>query len=119
MSRSRALLAAVALESDPKRVHTRAQIVPTEIRGIVTTTAEQDHFPFLVWDVSPSGLGLWMSKRVAPGENVKVVVGQPYLLMLNATVVWCDEDATANGYRCGVQVEGKRHSLESLYEKFK
>lgn len=100
------------------RAHIRAQIVPSEIRGILTLTATSDHMPFLVWDVSPTGLGLWTTGPLAVGETVKIVVGQPYLLILNATVMWCDHEPSAQGFRCGVQVAGKQESLTSLYEKF-
>ena len=100
------------------RAYIRAQVVPSEIRGIATLPESGDHVPFLVWDVSPTGLGLWMTQKVEIGAAVKVVVGQPYLLVLIGTVVWCDDVAEANGYRCGLQIDGKKDSLTALYENF-
>ena len=100
------------------RKSVRAQVVPTEIRGIATVTSSGEHLPFLVWDVSADGMGLWVSQPLKVGDKVRIAVGQPYLVVLEGEIVWSDENAEANGYRCGVKVVASKEALVGLYEKF-
>lgn len=100
------------------RQSVRAQIVPTEIRGIATVASSGDHLPFLVWDVSAEGMGLWVSQALKVGDKVRIAVGQPYLVVLEGEIVWSDENAEANGYRCGVKIVASKEALVGLYEKF-
>lgn len=96
----------------------RAQVLPTEIRGIVTAIGSGEHLPFLVWDVSHEGIGLWLSQPLTVGDKVRIAVGQPYLVVLDATVIWCDDKAQSQGFRCGFSVTQSREVLVGLYEQF-
>lgn len=96
----------------------RAPVVPTQIKGLLTREGSNEaQLPFLVWDVSESGIGLWCSDELHNGDRVKVTVGQPYLLVIEGEVRWV-EKGEDGGYRCGVDVKNPNRQLQSLYETF-
>ena len=96
----------------------RTPVVPTQIKGLLTRAGSTEQLPFLIWDVSKSGIGLWSSGRLEAGESIKVTVGQPHLLMLDCEVRWCEEKADGEGFRCGLSVPENSAQLHSLYETF-
>ncbi len=96
----------------------RAPVVPKEINGLLTRQKEGRQAPFLIWDVSEFGLGLWSAERLEQGEVVKVTVGEPFPLIIDCKVKWCASEAEHEGFRCGLEVEGSSKQLESLYQTF-
>ncbi len=64
-----------------------------------------------MWDVSERGLGLWSTELLTPGETVKITVGQPYLLVLEARVKWCDQKKTMKGIAAVSRWRSKALSL--------
>lgn len=97
----------------------RAPVLPDEIKGLLTRAENSQQAPFLIWDVSRHGLGLWSSEALRPGEKVKVTVAQPYLLIIDCEVKWCDKKPENNGYRCGLRSLKESKQLQSLYDKFR
>ncbi|MGE0173697.1 MAG: PilZ domain-containing protein [Oligoflexales bacterium] len=102
--------------SKADRSETRVQVVPTEIRGIITGTGVQQ--PFLVWDVSERGIGIWASEGLVEGSEIVLTIGQPYLLVINCIVKWCESQSDGRGYRCGLKSIDKEKSFETLLEAF-
>jgi hypothetical protein len=98
------------------RVETRVQVVPTEIRGIVTGVTTQQ--PFLVWDVSERGIGIWASEALEEGSDITLTIGQPYLLVIKCIVKWCEGQNDGRGYRCGLKSIDKEKTFETLLEAF-
>ena len=102
-----------------KREHSRAQVVPTEISGMVTVVHDHrtEQIPFLVWDVSPNGIGLLAMDALDVGREVTLTVGQPYVMVLKCRVSWC-VDHGKDGFRCGLQVVNNETKLGALYKEF-
>ena len=99
------------------RASVRAVVVPTELRGIMTRARGEGHEPFLLWDVGEDGIGLLTTMALAPGELVKVTLGEPFLAVLECRVKWCQLTEDRTGYRCGIQVNAvSRSQLQSIYE---
>lgn len=98
-----------------ERVSMRAQVLPTEIRGLLTVVESGAQLPFLVWDVSSSGMGLWSSESLESGSKVIVTVGHPYLLVVECRVVWCTEESEI-GFRMGLEVTKRQGAFEGLVQ---
>ncbi len=96
----------------------RVPVVSEEINGIMTRSKNKTQLPFLVWDVSSTGVGLWCTELLKSGEMINLTIGQPFPLMLSGKVVWTDDSNDDKGFRCGVQIQGGQKKLESLYEYF-
>ena len=104
--------------SKSDRVDARAQVIPKEIRGLMTKKSEGAHKPFLIWDVSTTGLGLWVSEPLTVGEAVVLTIGQPFLSVMSGTVVWCEEMGSDQGFRCGVEIVDDIQPLNNLITAF-
>ena len=101
-----------------KREHVRAQVVPTQISGMLTIGEESGtQVPFIVWDVSPKGIGLLCTEKPEEGQTVTVTVGQPFVMVLKCQVSWCSQHA-GEGYRCGLEVIENPSKLDRLYKAF-
>ena len=106
--------------SKTDRLGARSQVIPNEIRGLISrkTPGANGNLPFLIWDVSPSGIGLWTAEELSIGETVVLTVGQPFLVVLTARVVWCESMSDHQGYRCGMEAVDDAKSLETLVRAF-
>lgn len=102
-----------------KRENARAQVVPSKISGVATVVYDQttEQIPFLVWDVSPTGIGLLASEQIPVGREVTLTIGQPYLLVLKTRVIWCLEQGKER-FRCGLQVREDSAKLKALYQEY-
>ena len=102
-----------------KREHVRAQVVPTKISGMLTIAGADmaEQVPFLIWDVSPKGIGLMATKNIPVGTKVTVTIGQPYVMILECSINWCAPHGD-EGYRCGLEVIVSESKLKSLYAQF-
>lgn len=99
-----------------RRTGKRTLIVPHIVQGIITRE-EGSHAPFVVWDVSPDGVGIWSLWRLAPGEIVKLAFSQPHVAVLSCEVVWCESPRQEDGYRCGLRAQDPTSkTLEALGE---
>jgi len=96
----------------------RVPVATEEISGIMTRPETETQIPFLVWDVSSTGLGLWCSERLDNQETISLTIGQPFPLILSAIVVWTAGNREGQGFRCGIHIIDGQKKLESLYEHF-
>lgn len=92
-----------------KRVEPRVQVLPVEVKGIILIEQgpQERQVPFLVWDISASGLGIIVSDQLIPGEVIKLTFGAPFALTLGFQVVWCelqeaDYDFQEASFRAGL-----------------
>lgn len=83
----------------------------------VQTDETTDQIPFLIWDVSPKGIGLMSTKNIAVGQKVTVTVGQPYVMVLECVVSWTAPHGD-DGFRCGLEVIVNEAKLMALYKEF-
>ncbi len=107
------------------RIVERTIIINQEMRGLYTIfsdgepDAELDHGSFLVFDICQDGLGLIIGRQLSKGARIRVTLGQPYLLVVEATVIWCEPSLEFDAFRCGVFVENaEEKKLKSIYERF-
>lgn len=107
------------LRSKADRIEARSQVIPKEVRGIITRKKESGfNLPFLVWDISEQGLGLWTVNSLQDGEAVVITVGQPYLAVMTGIVVWCEEMTGRQGFRCGIEITDNREALAAMAKTF-
>lgn len=102
------------------RIEPRAVILPKEIKGIVTFAGDdgqREQHPFIIYDVSKKGIGIWTSAIIPVSKEVTVTVSYPYVLQLKAEVRWSMQ-SDDNGYRCGLLITVNQDKLERLYESF-
>jgi len=101
-----------------ERYEARTQVLPIEVSGLLTQPDRNIQVPFLVWDVSESGIGLWTSRALNPGTSVIVTVGHPYLLVVECRVVWCSkEEDRDQGYRMGLKLVESQEAFHSLIDR--
>lgn len=102
-----------------QRQNFRKQVVPEEIRGLITDHSRKTHYPFLIWDVSEDGIGLWVSSILESGDDITLTIGQPYLMVLRCKVKWCEQQNSVPGYRCGLEIaDDNKKILNSLISNF-
>lgn len=105
------------------RLHLRALKQFAEIRGMLTnrnSTNPDKQRPFVIWDVSEEGVGIWSDTEVPLNASVILTIGQPYLLVLNAKVQWCEKQGDSHGFRIGLSFELSQKQIhQSLSRAFK
>ncbi len=106
-----------------KRIEPRVQVLPIEVKGLllVEDAGVERQVPFLVWDLSVTGLGIIVSDRLARGENIKLTIGNPFALSLMCCVVWCelqeaDYDFQEPSYRAGLISVDPHRPLQTVIE---
>ena len=99
------------------RIHT-ASDKNREIRGLMTLKNKGEQVPFLIWDISSKGLGLWSHLPVNESQLVTLTFSQPYLIVIKAKVAWCENQGKKHGYRIGLNVEVEdRQKLAGISSK--
>jgi hypothetical protein len=98
----------------------RAPVVPIELLGILAFGDADNiqQLPFLVWDVSRNGLGLWKSSELKSNEKVTITLGKPYLLVVEGDVKWCSPTEEKGCFRVGIHIPDNNEQFSKLYEKF-
>jgi hypothetical protein len=107
------------MEERFKREHSRAQVVPSEISGMLTivTDDQTEQIPFLVWDVSPAGIGVLAMDELTVGSEITLTIGHPYVMVLKTKVTWCVNQG-GDGFRCGLKAVDNQNKLNAIYDEF-
>jgi hypothetical protein len=107
-----------------KQREPRVHVLPIEIKGLLAFDEgkEEPHIPFLVWDVSPSGLGILLSDRLQAGDVLRLSFGMPVALTVVCSVVWCelqeaDYDFQEPSFRVGLITVHKNKPLQALVDQ--
>lgn len=109
---------AFLFRSKSDRNEQRVQVVPAEIRGLLSGKASADQQPFLIWDVSENGVGVWVSEALPEESEVVLTIGQPYLLVVRCVVKWCESQGEDQGFRCGLRSVEKKKVFSALLAAF-
>ncbi len=106
-----------------KQREPRVPALPVEIKGLLSDDerASDPQVPFLVWDVSASGLGILLSDRLEAGDVLRLVFGAPVQVTVVCTVVWCelqeaDYDFQEPSFRVGLITTGNGKPLQCLVD---
>lgn len=100
-----------------ERQYTRHDLLTEEISGLITDSELGKHIPFIIWDISKDGIGLWTSSIIEPGTKLTLTIGKPYLVDLSCRVKWCEQQKSVPGYRCGVVImPGQKELIAPLLE---
>jgi hypothetical protein len=107
-----------------KQREPRVHVLPIEIKGLLANDEgrEEPHIPFLVWDVSPSGLGILLSDRLEAGEVLRLTFYAPVPLTVICSVVWCelqeaDYDFQEPSFRVGLITCNNSRPLQPLVDQ--
>ncbi len=107
-----------------KQREPRVHVLPIEIKGLLVSheVNEDPNIPFLVWDVSPSGLGILLSDRLEAGEVLRLCFGTPVALTVICSVVWCelqeaDYDFQEPSFRVGLITVNNNKPLQPLVDQ--
>jgi hypothetical protein len=114
----------LAKKPSRKQSEPRVQVLPIEIKGLLSSEelGKDPQIPFLVWDVSPSGLGILLSDRLQAGEIWRLTFGTPVALSVICSVVWCelqeaDYDFQEPSFRVGLITIQKNRPLQPLVDR--
>jgi hypothetical protein len=97
----------------------RAPVVPNHVQGLITREPTNAQVPFLLWDVSAEGLGVWCVAELKKGETLRITIAAPVALTLKAIVSWVSQSGVQDGYRCGLEVIEGSERLAQIYDYFK
>lgn len=107
-----------------KQREPRVHVLPIEIKGLLAFDEgkEEPNIPFLVWDVSPSGLGILLSDRLQAGDVLRLSFGMPVALTVVCSVVWCelqeaDYDFQEPSFRVGLITVHNNKPLQALVDQ--
>jgi len=107
-----------------KQREPRVHVLPIEIKGLLSghELNEDPQVPFLVWDISPSGLGILLSDRLESGAVLRLCFGTPLPLTVICTVVWCelqeaDYDFQEPSFRVGLITVHNNKPLQPLVDR--
>ncbi len=107
-----------------KQREPRVHVLPIEIKGLLVSheVNEDPNIPFLVWDVSPSGLGILLSDRLEAGDVLRLSFGTPVVLTVICSVVWCelqeaDYDFQEPSFRVGLITVNNNKPLQPLVDQ--
>jgi hypothetical protein len=107
-----------------KQREPRVHVLPIEIKGLLAFDDSKDepNIPFLVWDVSPSGLGILLSDRLEAGDVLRLTFGMPVALNVVCSVVWCelqeaDYDFQEPSFRVGLITVHNNKPLQALVDQ--
>jgi hypothetical protein len=103
-------------EAIERREHFRAIAANNEIRGLLTRQQNHTHQPFLVWDVSETGLGIWSAEKLGVGDEIRVTIAAPFLLVMDCEVRWCTPRSDGTGFHIGVKVLENFKRLRGLVD---
>ncbi len=115
-------MSAAKSQSKPlaNRIEPRAVVLPKAIKGIITfhdANNEAEQQPFIVYDVSKKGIGIWTSFNIPIGIEIDITISYPYVLQLKGETRWISENGT-DGYRCGILITHNQAKLEALFDSF-
>ncbi len=113
-------MAAVMSRSPKPRRKTRRQSVRTEVgthevKGVLTRGVDRAHAPFLIWDLSEDGVGIWLPLELKKGEEITLNLGKPKPMAIKGRVMWCEMRPGKLGFHAGLIIEEGKNRLISVY----
>jgi len=101
--------------SNNRRRKPRTATTIKEITGLLMDESENSRQPFVLFDVSDNGFGLWTSEKLDSSGTIKVTLGKEYGgVVLNCDVVWSEKDDSKSGYLSGLEV--RQEVPSNLYQ---
>lgn len=100
------------------RNNQRAQVIPREVRGLLQVKETSGNGPFLLWDISETGFGIWSATQLTSNQTVKLLIAVPFKLTVECTVMWVEKDAQDEGYRAGLKLLAGFAIPQNILEQF-
>ena len=97
-----------------RRSSIRAEVAGHEIKGIISLPEGNERVPFILWDISDDGLGLWVANEIAMGSMVSLLLSKPTPAKIQAEVVWCRPSKGKPGFDCGLRVNENSDKLTEI-----
>ena len=94
----------------------REDVLPIEVRGVISNRSTNESVGILVWDVSEQGIGIWSPEPVKEGDLINLELTTPFSGQFIGSIAWVEE--YSSGYRFGVKVLEGQTELFILYSKF-
>jgi hypothetical protein len=99
------------------RQHIRAELLAKKISGLAVSKKDGRESAFFIWDVSPEGIGIWMSETFQLGEELQLIIKDLTELKVIGTVQWIRQQDEMGGIRCGLKVTEGLREIGELYSK--
>lgn len=99
-----------------RRASIRAEVAGHEIKGLLLLPGTQLRIPFILWDISDEGLGLWVASEIAAGNFVSLMLSKPTPCTVKGEVVWCRPSQGKPGFDCGLRVNAEKELLATIYK---
>ena len=98
-----------------RRKGVRTEVGIHEVKGVLTRATDRAHAPFLIWDISEDGVGIWLPLELKQGEEITLNLGKPKPMVIKGHVMWCQMRPGKLGYHVGVMVDEGKNRLISVY----
>jgi hypothetical protein len=99
------------------RQHIRAEMLAKKISGLAISKTDGRESAFFIWDVSPEGIGIWMSETYQIGEELQLIIKDSADLKVTGTVQWLRQQDEMGGIRCGLKITAGLREIGELYSK--
>lgn len=97
----------------------RSPVSPVELSGRITLPDGRGSEALLVWNVSDSGLGIWVSEALSSGTLIDIELKRPQIVRLRAEVRWCRALPSQPGYLVGLAVSDQAEELSAIHAVIK
>lgn len=98
-----------------RRKTNRAQVSQLQVKGVLTRNTSRAHAPFIVWDISENGLGIWLPLELTIGEEVTLCLAKPKPVTVKGRIMWCQMRPGKLGFHAGVMVEEGQNRLIAMH----
>ncbi len=101
-----------------RRNDQRIEVDPSRIRGLIGIADSKQFDTLHVLDLAPEGLGVWLPREYAKGSKVSLLISLPFVITVDAEVIWCENNVESGGFRCGLRVgETGARRLDAVYRE--
>lgn|GEM_PF-1728048 len=101
-----------------RRNEQRLEVDPSRIRGLIGIADSKQFDTLHVVDLGPEGLGVWLPRQYDMGAKVSLLISLPFVITVEAEVVWCEPSVESGGFRCGLKVgEAGGRRLDAVYRE--
>jgi hypothetical protein len=81
----------------------------------MTRSLDRAHAPFIVWDISETGLGIWLPLQLTTGEEVTLSLAKPKPVTVKGRIAWCEMRPGKLGFHAGVLIEEGQNRLLAVH----
>lgn len=105
----------IAKKTPNLRRSERAPVTPFEAKGELATDNGKHAEAVLIWNISDTGLCLWVTEKLRQGDEVDLRISHPSVLHMRCVVRWVRSIPDRSGFLLGLEATTNQAALARLY----